>query len=121
MSQVIVFLLLGIGAGGLIAGIGMGVVLSYRGAGVINLTTGAVAMLAGYFFWSIRSGKFATIPAVPAVILTLLFAVVIGVLFDLLVPCTIDADGVKHGTFDFVIKQVTEAENVTPESLAVRV
>ncbi len=85
MSQIIVFLLLGIGAGGLIAGVGMGVVLSYRGAGVINLATGAVAMLAGYFFWSIRTGKFATIPAVPAVILTLVFAVVVGVLFDLLV------------------------------------
>ncbi|HEY2509114.1 MAG TPA: dioxygenase [Streptosporangiaceae bacterium] len=38
----------------------------------------------------------------------------------LLVPCTVDAHGVKHGTFDFVIKQVTEAENVTPESLAAR-
>jgi protocatechuate 3,4-dioxygenase beta subunit len=38
----------------------------------------------------------------------------------LLVPCTVDDDGVKHGTFDFVIKQVTEAENVTPESLAAR-
>jgi branched-chain amino acid transport system permease protein len=85
VSQVIVFLLLGIGAGGLIAGIGMGVVLSYRGAGVINLATGAIAMLAGYFFWSIRTGKFATVPAVPAVILTLIFAVVVGVLFDLLV------------------------------------
>jgi branched-chain amino acid transport system permease protein len=85
VSQVIVFLLLGIGSGGLIAGIGMGVVLSYRGAGVINLATGAVAMLAGYFFWAIRLGKFATIPAVPAVILTLIFAVMVGVLFDLLV------------------------------------
>ncbi|MGH3301428.1 MAG: dioxygenase [Streptosporangiaceae bacterium] len=39
----------------------------------------------------------------------------------LVVPCTIDADGVKHGRFDFVIKQVTEQENVTPESLAARV
>jgi len=38
----------------------------------------------------------------------------------LLVPCTVDADGVKHGSFDFVIKQVTEEENVTPESLAAR-
>jgi protocatechuate 3,4-dioxygenase beta subunit len=27
----------------------------------------------------------------------------------------------RHGTFDFVIKQVTERENVTPESLAARV
>jgi protocatechuate 3,4-dioxygenase beta subunit len=40
---------------------------------------------------------------------------------DLLVRCTVDENGVKHGTFDFVIKQVTEQENVTPESLAARV
>lgn len=35
-----------------------------------------------------------------------------------LVRCTKDEQGVKHGTFDFVIKQVTTEENVTPESLA---
>ncbi|HEY2593728.1 MAG TPA: dioxygenase [Chloroflexota bacterium] len=40
---------------------------------------------------------------------------------DLLVKCTVDAHGTKHGTFDFVLKQVTERENVTPESLAARV
>jgi protocatechuate 3,4-dioxygenase beta subunit len=40
---------------------------------------------------------------------------------ELLVKCTTDADGTKHGSFDFVIKQVTERENVTPESLAARV
>lgn len=40
---------------------------------------------------------------------------------ELLVRCTTDADGVKHGTYDFVVKQVTERENVTPESLAARV
>jgi len=40
---------------------------------------------------------------------------------DLLVKCTLDAKGTKHGTFDFVIKQVRERENVTPESLAARV
>ncbi len=39
----------------------------------------------------------------------------------LLVECTEDADGVKHGSFDFVVRQVTEQENVTPESLAARV
>ena len=39
----------------------------------------------------------------------------------LLVHCTTDEKGTKHGTFDFVIKQVTERENVTPESLAARV
>jgi protocatechuate 3,4-dioxygenase beta subunit len=40
---------------------------------------------------------------------------------ELVVRCTVDAAGTKHGTFDFVIKQVTERENVTPESLAARV
>jgi protocatechuate 3,4-dioxygenase beta subunit len=32
-----------------------------------------------------------------------------------------DANGTKHGTFDFIVKQVTDQENVTPESLAARV
>jgi branched-chain amino acid transport system permease protein len=85
MAEVVAFLLLGIGSGGLIAGIGMGVVLSYRGAGVINLAAGAIAMMAGFFFWAIRLGQFATLPTVPAVILTLLFAAVAGLLFDVLV------------------------------------
>jgi protocatechuate 3,4-dioxygenase beta subunit len=40
---------------------------------------------------------------------------------DLVVACTTDADGTRHGTYDFVLKQVTEQENVTPESLAARV
>jgi protocatechuate 3,4-dioxygenase beta subunit len=31
------------------------------------------------------------------------------------------ADGRKRGTYEFVIRQVTEKENVTPESLAARV
>ncbi len=40
---------------------------------------------------------------------------------ELLVHCTTDSQGTKYGTFDFVLKQVTERENVTPESLAARV
>ena len=39
----------------------------------------------------------------------------------LLVATTTDDKGTKHGSYDFVIKQVTERENVTPESLAARV
>ena len=31
------------------------------------------------------------------------------------------ANGAKRGTYDFIIRQVTEKENVTPESLAARV
>lgn len=37
---------------------------------------------------------------------------------SVLVRCTTDSEGVKHGTYDFVLKQVTAQENVTPESLA---
>lgn len=40
---------------------------------------------------------------------------------DLVVHCTTDENGTKRGSYDFVIKQVTERENVTPESLAARV
>jgi protocatechuate 3,4-dioxygenase beta subunit len=36
----------------------------------------------------------------------------------LLIRTTTDKNGVKQGTFDFVVKQVTARENVTPESLA---
>jgi branched-chain amino acid transport system permease protein len=85
MAVVVAFGLLGIGSGGLISGIGLGVVLSYRGAGVINLAAGAIAMLAGFFFWAIRLGQFAMLSTAPAVILTLLFAATAGVAFELLV------------------------------------
>ena len=40
---------------------------------------------------------------------------------ELLVRTTQDANGTRHGSYDFVIGQVTEQENVTPESLAARV
>jgi protocatechuate 3,4-dioxygenase beta subunit len=40
---------------------------------------------------------------------------------ELLVHVTAGVDGVKHGSYDFAVKQVTERENVTPESLAARV
>ncbi len=54
MQQILLFSLLGLGSGALIAGIALGVVLTYRGSGIINLSTGGMAMLAGYAFWSLR-------------------------------------------------------------------
>ena len=47
-KQIVLFAILGLGAGSLIAGIAIGIVLTYRGSGIINLATGAIAMLAGY-------------------------------------------------------------------------
>ena len=55
-QQIVLFAILGLGAGSLVAGIAIGIVLFYRGSGIINLSTGAVAMLAGYCYWSLRTG-----------------------------------------------------------------
>ncbi|HUA47669.1 MAG TPA: ATP-binding cassette domain-containing protein [Solirubrobacteraceae bacterium] len=55
MTQVLLYALLGLGSGALIAGIALGVVLTYRGSGIINLATGGFAMLAGYAFWAMRT------------------------------------------------------------------
>ncbi|MFC4506013.1 MULTISPECIES: ABC transporter permease [Streptomyces] len=58
MEQLLLFALLGLGQGALIAGMALGVVVTYRGSGIINLATGAVAMLAGYAFWALRTDQF---------------------------------------------------------------
>ena len=85
LDQILLFALLGLGTGALIAGIALGVVLFYRGSGVINLATGAIAMLAGYSFWSLRTGTFgADVPTAPALVITLVVVVVLGVLMELL-------------------------------------
>ena len=71
MQQILLFILLGLGSGALIAGIALGVVLTYRGSGIINLATGAMAMLAGYAFWALRTGELGfTLATPPALVLT---------------------------------------------------
>ena len=86
MQQVALFALLGLGTGALIAGIALGVVLTYRGSGIINLATGAVAMVAGYSFWSLKSDFFGfTLGTAPALIATLLVCAFVGVLMEVLV------------------------------------
>src|SRR3954453_11693319 len=80
MDQIVLFALLGLGTGALIAGIGLGVVLTYRGSGVINVATGAEAMAAGYAFYSLR-----TVTGTPVALLgTLAFTVALGVALELL-------------------------------------
>src|SRR5436190_10887247 len=81
--QLILQAILGLGAGSLIAGIAIGVVLTYRGSGIINLATGAVAMLAGYAYWSLRTGTYGTnVATAPALVITLLFLVGLGLLME---------------------------------------
>jgi branched-chain amino acid transport system permease protein len=85
-SQLLLFAILGLGAGSLIAGIAIGVVLTYRGSGIINLATGAIAMLAGYSYWSLKSGEYGGwhAPTPIALTLTFLFLLGIGVLIEFL-------------------------------------
>src|SRR5262245_60401373 len=86
MKDFILFILLGLGGGAVIAGIAMAVVITYRGSGIINLATGAVAMVAGYSFWALKSGYFHTkFSTVPAAIITMIVSVLVGVLSELLV------------------------------------
>src|SRR6202008_2437510 len=80
MDQIILFALLGLGTGALIAGIGLGVVLTYRGSGVINVATGAVAVAAGYAFYSLR--RVGDTPV--ALIGTLAFTIALGTAIELL-------------------------------------
>ena len=82
MQEILLFILLGLGSGALIAGIALAVVLTYRGSGVINLSTGAVAMLGGYAFWALTSGKIASLPTAAALPLALLFVVACGALVE---------------------------------------
>ena len=82
MQEILLFILLGLGSGALIAGIALAVVLSYRGSGVINLSTGAIAMLGGYSFWALNAGKLATLPTAVALPLSLLFVLAVGAITE---------------------------------------
>src|SRR6185437_6828282 len=82
VQQILLFSLLGLGSGALIAGIALGVVLTYRGSGIINLATGGMAMLAGYAFWALRIDLLHWSTA-PALVASLLIAMIVGALTEL--------------------------------------
>jgi branched-chain amino acid transport system permease protein len=84
MQDVLLYAALGLGAGALIASIALGVVLIYRGSGIINLATGAIAMLAAYIFWALRTDYFGfTLSTAPAIVVTLVCMAAFGVLIEL--------------------------------------
>ncbi len=86
ITDIVQFVLLGLGAGAVIAGIAMAVVITYRGSGIINLATGAIAMVAAYAFWALRNDFFRiTLPTWLAVIVTMIVSVLVGVLCELVV------------------------------------
>jgi branched-chain amino acid transport system permease protein len=83
LKEILLFILLGLGQGALVAGISLSVVLTYRGSGIINLATGAIAMLSGYCYWALRSGEFGThFSTAPALVLTLVWTLFVGALVE---------------------------------------
>src|ERR671911_1633500 len=85
MDQVLLFILLGLGSGALIAGIALAVVVTFRGSGIINLATGGVAMLAGYSFWSLKTGEYGTeFGTAPALAITFVVTIAVGVAIELI-------------------------------------
>jgi branched-chain amino acid transport system permease protein len=86
MDQVLLYSLLGLGTGAIVAGLALALVLSYRGSGIINLATGAVAMFATYAFWSLKNDFFGfTLGTVPALAVTFIACALLGVLMEVLV------------------------------------
>jgi branched-chain amino acid transport system permease protein len=82
VQQILLFCLLGLGSGALIAGIALGVVLTYRGSGIINLATGGVAMFAGYCFWALTTDLL-HLATVPALLISLVIVLAVGAAIEL--------------------------------------
>jgi branched-chain amino acid transport system permease protein len=84
MRDILLFALLGLGSGALIAGIALAIVLTYRGSGIINLATGGIAMLAGYSYWSLKTGEYGTeFGTAPALAITFVVTLAVGALIEL--------------------------------------
>jgi branched-chain amino acid transport system permease protein len=85
LQTILVFALLGLGSGAVIAAVAIGIVLSWRGTGSFNLASGASVMVAGYMFWAFRKGFFRfTLDTWPAMMATLAFMVIYAVAVELL-------------------------------------
>jgi branched-chain amino acid transport system permease protein len=98
MEQVLLFAVLGLGAGALIAGLGLSLVATYRGSGTINVAAGGVAMFGAYVFYGLRTGGYLLFPGLhvagaagmvepvtPAVLITLAVCALFGVALHYLV------------------------------------
>jgi len=55
VQNILLFAILGLGEGALIAALAMSVVIFYRGSGTINLSMGAMAMVGSYLFYSVNN------------------------------------------------------------------
>ena len=100
MSQYFLFALIGLGAGAIYAALGAGLVVTYKGTGIINFAAGAMGMWSAYVYDELRRAGDLTFPVfavphkvhlgktvsfVPALVLALASAALIGLLAHLLV------------------------------------
>ncbi|MDQ3979626.1 MAG: ABC transporter permease [Actinomycetota bacterium] len=81
LNETLLFLLLGLGAGGVYAALGLGLVVVHRVSGVVNVAHGAMASAATYVFVDLR----ADMPFATALLLALLVAAVLGLVVHWLV------------------------------------
>ncbi len=56
MTDYLFFLLLGAGAGAIIAALGLGLLITYQGSGVVNFALGAMATWSAYVYAELRNG-----------------------------------------------------------------
>jgi branched-chain amino acid transport system permease protein len=101
VRELLLFAVLGLGPGALIAGLATSIVLTFRGAGVINLAAGGIAVIGAFTFYGLRTGgylwlvPFPGLPhqirlgapwaTLPALALTIVISAVIGLVLDVAV------------------------------------
>lgn len=67
MTDYLFFILLGTGAGAIIAAFGLGLVVTYQGSGIVNFAFGAMSTWVGFVYADLRRGAYPfPIPGLPA-------------------------------------------------------
>ncbi|HEY6492406.1 MAG TPA: ABC transporter permease [Trebonia sp.] len=85
MQNILLFAVLGLGEGALIAALAMSVVVFYRGSGTVNLSMGAMAMVGSYLFYSVNNSGVLGFhpPWWLAFIIVLVFIAILGTIIEL--------------------------------------
>ncbi len=84
MQNILLFAVLGLGEGALIAALAMSVVVFYRGSGTVNLSMGAIAMVGSYLYYSVDNGALGFRPPWwAAFIIVLIFVAILGTIIEL--------------------------------------
>jgi ABC-type branched-subunit amino acid transport system permease subunit len=138
MTDYLFYLLLGCGAGAIIAGFAMGLVISYQGSGIVNFAYGAIAMWSAYVYAELRNGAYLfPIPGLPdryrfnhdvgftwALSLALLTAALMGLLIYVLIFRPLrDAPALARvvASVGLIIVMIGLKDRRFPDQLAMRV